>query len=320
MAKERVTHRPMNKPPVKLKLGGKPRPNGEVQVQWKDAAHKLMSSGGYDQSQWAGDDRLRRAWGMLLEDTTNAFRWRIKLDCGCIEERLRWSTGADDPEKSIVQGSDRDLWLPVRLPPGQYRCRAQYEKHRDHINPPPVRDIVEWLDDPKEKTVPADPIEPPDRWNSDREVWARIRHDEHQTMEWTVKLECGHFDTVRVNDLAWRPGDPPVLNPSTPERIEELKTELTEMESVENRHYANREWWIRMLDAGWPKPAPFRECRVCPNVHHIVAYEPIGWVESNEPPPPLPKPPRKTLETRLGKLEAEAKRLREQLKDLDEDS
>lgn len=55
-------------------------------------------------------------------------------------------------------------------------------------------------------------------------------------------------------------------------------------------------------------------------IRSIVAYQRVGWLEP-KPKPAKPKPPpRKTLERRLKKLEAEAADLRERLKNLPDDA
>ena len=77
----------------------------------------------------------------------------------------------------------------------------------------------------------------------------------------------------------------------------------------------------RLLAAGWPRPAPFRECYMCSVVRKWVAYEPVDWVAPRPKPIKLPKPKpplRKSLHARLKKLQAETEQLREQLKKLDE--
>jgi len=54
-------------------------------------------------------------------------------------------------------------------------------------------------------------------------------------------------------------------------------------------------------------------------VRHFVAYQRVGWMA--KPPKPLakPKPPsRRSLQSNLGKLEAEAARIRKQLKQSEE--
>jgi hypothetical protein len=55
----------------------------------------------------------------------------------------------------------------------------------------------------------------------------------------------------------------------------------------------------------------------------VVAYERIGWVAPKPKPPKQPakpKPPsRRGLQSKLGKLEAEAARIRKQLEQLEED-
>jgi hypothetical protein len=74
-----------------------------------------------------------------------------------------------------------------------------------------------------------------------------------------------------------------------------------------------------MYAESWPEPATFTRCRTCANSRSVVAYDRVGWVARKPKPqkPAEPQPrPRKTLERRLQKLEAEAALLREQLNDL----
>jgi hypothetical protein len=79
------------------------------------------------------------------------------------------------------------------------------------------------------------------------------------------------------------------------------------------------EYWRRLYAEKHPEPVPFTQCHTCACVRSVVAYERVGWLK------PKPKPfkavsvPRKTLERRLKKLEAEAAALREELKNRPDD-
>jgi hypothetical protein len=112
-----------------------------------------------------------------------------------------------------------------------------------------------------------------------------------------------------VTDVDWRPEDGPTY--STPKRLEGMRAEGADLDR----------WHKRLLAAGGPRPAPFRQRYMCSVVRNLVAYEPIDWVAARPKPINLPKPKptsRKSLEARLKKLETEAEQLREQLNKLDE--
>jgi hypothetical protein len=244
-------------------------------------------------------------WVFWAPNPTDVFRWRIQLDCGCVEERIKHSLGGDDnkPTSTIATASDVDPLSRERLPPGEFLCCG---KHRKRAKP--IRDFADW----GERTVrefAADPIEPPELWADEPDIWAVIRRPEPQKSAfWKTLLVCGHFGDV-VTDVEWKPEDGPTYPGA--QRLEEMRAEGADLDR----------WHKRLLAAGWPRPAPFQECYMCSVVRNLVAYEPVDWVAPRPKPikPPTPKPPsRKSLQARLKKLDAEAEQLRQQLKALDE--
>jgi len=287
-----VEQRPPTIVAQQRRLPGKPQPASEFLAEYQEHNGKRR-------------ERIPGPlWVFWAPDPNDIFRWRIQLDCGCVEERIKHSLGDDDkPISTIATASDFDPLSREWLPPGEFLCSG---KHRKRAKP--IRDIADW----GERTVrefAADPIEPPDMWANEPDIWAVIRHPEpHKSAFWKALLGCGHFADV-VTDVGWKPEDGPTY--PTPKRLEEMRAEVADLDR----------WHKRLLAAGWPRPAPFRECYMCSVVRKLVAYEPVDWVAPRPKPIKLPKPKppsRKSLEARLKTLQAEAEQLREQLKSLDE--
>jgi hypothetical protein len=289
--------------PTKRKLPGRPRPAEDVRREYQNKVGQLLSSGGYDESRWTSDDRLRRVWGMLAPDAKDVFRWRVKFDCGCIEERFTRGDEADWLQQSDVS---YQLRSPKQLPPGQFLCH-------DNANHPngqqlPLQDVVEWHER-EEVNLAPDPVELPQLWEDIPDIWAVIRRDEERTSAfYTVKLECGHYDQVIAPDLEWKPDDGPRFT-VTAERLQEMRDE------IDDDFIAACPKEARRIADGFPRPAPYEQCWLCAHVRSVVAYEPVGFLDS--PPPPPPKPKRKALEARLQKLESEAAQLRKQIEEAD---
>jgi hypothetical protein len=127
---------------------------------------------------------------------------------------------------------------------------------------------------------------------------------------WDVLLTCGHIETQFI-DPAWKPGDVPIRYTS--------KRRLSTILKVCAEDEDDEEYYRRMHAESWPNPAPFARCDTCGKLRSVVAYERVGWVKPKPKPPQPRKPPsRKSMETRLRKLERESEQLREQLKRLKE--
>jgi hypothetical protein len=244
-------------------------------------------------------------WPFWAPDPDVYYRWRLRLDCGCIVEVM---THGEDrlPDASRWPDPVSRAWLPV----GQLLCR------HDDSPAAPYREIAEW-GDRREESFPADPVEPPD-WTN-QETWAVIRHDEpHTSAFWTVTLTCGHVTDVVVSDLGWKPADGPVR--VSAKRLQEMITEFEEFWTSEpdGQNERERQRTRRLLAEGWPSPAPEHLCYTCSNARVIVAFQRVGWLVPRKPEPRLPKPPsRASLERRLRQAEAEADQVRGQLAQLD---
>lgn len=90
------------------------------------------------------------------------------------------------------------------------------------------------------------------------------------------------------------------------------------LDEIANGDPDQQSYWRRMYAEKHPDPAPFTRCRTCACVRTITAYQRVGWLATKKAAPPIPTPPpRKTLERRLQKLEAEAAQLRQQLEGLE---
>jgi hypothetical protein len=137
---------------MRQKLPGRPRPNDDVMREYDTARSNLMR---------ANRDKAPLV-GLLYPDVDKLHRWRVQLDCGCIEERL---TMSDDPE-SLASDSGEDPLSRRRLPPGQYLCGGEHRRRE-----PFVQDIVDW----GERRVVDFPADPMESDHHEPEVWALIR-------------------------------------------------------------------------------------------------------------------------------------------------
>lgn len=297
---ERQPHPASAPPPPGLKrrqLGKPARSNDEALMAYRQ--------------QW--DEGLARTpmFSMWHASPEDIFRWQIQFDCGCTEER---STTTDDPQ-SLLDGSDENYFTGQKLPPGEYLCHRalDHKEEREY----PLRDIASWDECIGQRELLADPIDPPDWWLGDDDEtglnWARHRHAEPcDVMDWKATLTCGHQIQVdRAVD--WTPDQP--LRRATPERLAEMRAEITDLYAPEP--IPSRE--AKMLDAGWPELSTYLDCDACKVMCKPAAFEPLGWLV---PPPPTPRKPRKQkspeerLRARLRQAEREAARLRAELKQL----
>lgn len=244
-------------------------------------------------------------WPFWAPDPDEYYRWRVQLDCGCINEVLTLG-----PDRRPDDTQWPDPLCGTRLPARQMLCT-----HEDSP-PAPYREIAAW-GDRRELTFPADPAKPPD-W-ADAETWAVLRHDEpHTSAFWTVTLSCGHVTEVPVSNLGWKPADGP--SRVSADTLREMTTEFEEfwVEQPDVQKPREREHTKRMLAEGWPSPSPEHLCYACPQVRAIVACQRIGWLVRRPPEPKPPKPPsRASLQQRLRQAEAQADELRRQLAQLD---
>jgi hypothetical protein len=136
---------------------------------------------------------------------------------------------------------------------------------------------VGWIG-PKVKDFPPDPVEPPELWADDPEMWALVRHDAaHSSAFWKVILACGHVETV-----------------------------VTDVEQM------------RLVKARYPRPAPWLPCTMCTWVKSLVAYERIGWLVPPPKPPRKPRRQRsreEILRAHVKRTERELARLRRELRE-----
>jgi len=139
---------------------------------------------------------------LVVPDPEDIYRWRVQFDCGCIEEQL----ATNDDVKLLLAHSHTDPLSRQRLPAGQFLCE---KAARDHTrSPEPDQLVVGWIDRGVKDFVP-DPVEPPELWADDSEMWALVRRDAaHSSAFWTVILACGHAGTM-VTDLDWVLGQRP---------------------------------------------------------------------------------------------------------------
>lgn len=270
---------------VERKLPGEPIPREDIVRQYEDW-HRANLLAGPGQAV---------VFELIVPRPENTYQWRIELDCGCIRDVVT----ASDDAASLMDRSDK-YWSwgkEEKLPPGQWLCMdPNCEDHRSYGGP--VRDIVEWVkrhDDP----YIMEPLE----------IDGEIIHGEKNFAKWDVVLSCGHRDT-ELTAPRWKAED----GPAHPRRKHiGLQQALKEICRTED----DKAYWRRVYAEKHPEPVPFRQCNTCANLRSVVAYERVGWVAPRPKPiaPVKPKPrPRKTLERRLEKLEAEAAALREELK------
>ncbi|MBC9714312.1 hypothetical protein H9Y04_17265 [Streptomyces sp. TRM66268-LWL] len=277
-------------------LPGRARPRKEVLRKVEEANAELR-------------ERLPSAlWPLMVTEAEQYYRWRVQLDCGCVDEVL--TLGEERlPSERQWRGPEHE-WLQK----GQMVCV------HDDAPPAPYRDIAEW-GERREVTFPADPVEPDD--GMDPQTWAVLRHDEpHTSAFWKVTLACGHITDTIAPDLGWKPEDGPRL--CSVKRVAEMTKEWEEYwaSNPTEQSPREREHMRRMLSQRWPTPEPECRCYTCCFVHWIVAYQRVGWLVPRKAAPKRrqsPKPPsRAALQRRLQQAEAEAERLRSQLADLDQ--
>ncbi len=215
---------------VERRLPGKARPAEEVLREYREFNAKRR-------------ERINSIlWPFWAPDPDGFFRWRVKLDCGCITEVM--THGEDSPP-------DEQRWLDhvgrAWLPAGQSLC-----SHPDSP-PAPYREIREWTSR-REVSFPADPIEPPD-W-ADEKSWAVLRREVPSTSAfWTVTLACGHVTEI-VADLDWKPADGP--HRVTAARQQEMTKEFEKFWATQpgGQSEREREHTKRMLVPRKPAPKP----------------------------------------------------------------
>jgi hypothetical protein len=73
----------------------------------------------------------------------------------------------------------------------------------------------------------------------------------------------------------------------------------------------------KLLDAGWPELGSYLDCRLCPIVRKVSAYESLGWLvaPAKQVRARRQKSRREVLETRIRHAERELKQLRKELDD-----
>ncbi|GAA2567325.1 hypothetical protein [Mycolicibacterium diernhoferi] len=213
-------------------------------------------------------------WPLWHPNPEDIFRWRIKFDCGCVEDRM---TTTDDPQ-SLRDGSDNDWRTSERLPPGQYVCgRTDHPHHKF-----PVRNVASWDGRRGERDFAADPIEPPEWWgDAGAEKWMAYRKEPRTLANWAATLTCGHRFTTLMN-LDWTPEQG--LHETPPERLSEMRAEWADAYAPD----PIPDEYARQLDAGWPQLYHYLDCDACKNVRAPVSYQPLGWLV----PPPKPRKPR----------------------------
>lgn len=277
------------------RLPGSPRPNAEVLRE-------------YNEFNARSRERLKPGlWPLLAPDPDTVFRWRVKFNCGCVQERLACTDSAD----GLLSGSDFDVLSWERLPKGQFLCGGQHERAEFD----PIRDVQDW-GQRSEREFPADPAEP--QYGFTPEEWALVRRDKpHSSAIWRTRLTCGHQCQVHT-DLDWRPEDGPRYLPK--ERSRQLQAEWR-AEWPKELPSSGMHYLYQVILAGSPRPAPFRSCRLCSEVRSVVLYEPVGWLTSQQSKAVAPKHRRSraAIESELKRAEAKAARLRAELESSSQD-
>lgn len=252
---------------------------------------------------------LLELWELRTPTADDLFRWRVRLDCGCVKELLIHGD-MDSPVDRVWPSSgliDGDL-LPGEV---EHVCTGMSDSYRE---------IVEWGEH-RIVDQPADPVEPPDYLSDEPDLWEKMRHPEPRTLaHWSTTLACGHYKEVTVEDLDWRPSNGSVVTLTDEQRksrLAELDRAAAE-ESAEDLR-ARREHVRRMVAAGLPKPAPEQRCGTCRYAHRIVSCEPNGWLVPGRPikKPKAKAPSRAALKKKLKEAEAAASNLRRQLAEMD---
>jgi hypothetical protein len=150
-------------------------------------------------------------------DPEDIYRWRVQFNCGCVDEQLATNDSVD----RLLSHSHTDPLSRQRLPTGQFLCEKSAREHKG--SPEPDQLVVGWLDREVKDFAP-DPVEPPELWADDPEMWALVRRDTaHSSAFWTVILACGHVETM-VTDVGWVFGQRPHF--VTGQRADEMAAEL----------------------------------------------------------------------------------------------
>lgn len=271
-----------------VRIPGRARPGKKVLEEFSESVQQMRRT-------------IKPAfWPLFILEADDMYRWRVQLDCGCIDEVLTRGQGSLPADRQC-QDPVGQAWLPA----GEVWCRTSHE------TPSPYREIVEWVS-VEVKEFPADPEDAPN-W-LDPETWAVIRHPEpHSSAFWRVQLTCGHYTDVPT-DLEWRPEDGPRL--VTTERAAEMLREFEEFwaspeadgqdDDIERQHRR------QMLELRWPRPEPDKRCYTCSAVSKIVGYQPIGWLLPRRKSVP-DEAQRSGVQARLRQAEAEVEKLRRQL-------
>lgn len=284
---------------VERRLRGKARDREEVLREYNEYNERRKQA---VLEKWGPSAHV--LWQLLAPEPSKIFRWRIQLECGCIEEAATY--GEDRRPDALTM---YDYINGTELPQGQVIC------HRDdHKMPAPYRAITAW-GARREVEFPADPVEPPDWWPDGKAtVWAKRRYKKrHSKAFWKVTLECGHVTEVCTGP-AWKPEDGPKRVNAA--RLAEMVADFEQ--AVADGHVEDevqREHWRRMLADGWPSPQTEQMCFRCPEARRVVAYQRVGWlahpVGTRTPVPAGPSKPE--LEQKLRTAERQAHRLRAQL-------
>jgi len=196
---------------------------------------------------------------LLVPDPEKIYRWRVQYDCGWIEEQL----ATNDTAEWLLDHSHTDPLSRGRLPAGQFLCEKSAREHKRSTEPEQL--IVGWIDR-EVKEFPPDPVEPPELWADDPEMWALVCHDTaHSSAFWTVTLACGHVETM-VTDLDRVFGQRPHF--VTEQRAAEMAAELETMPDDDHKRKQ-----MRLVKARYPRPAPWLPCTMCTWVKSLVAYE-----------------------------------------------
>jgi hypothetical protein len=242
---------------------------------------------------------------LLVPDPEHIYRWRVQYSCGCIEEQL----ATNDTVEWLLGHSHIDPLSRQRLPAGQFLCEKSAGEQKG--SPEPEQLIVGWIDW-EVKDFPPDPVEPPELWADDHEMWALVRQKTaHSSAFWTVILACGHVETM-VTDVDWVFGQPPHF--VAEQRAGEMAAEL---ETLPDDDHKRKQ--MRLVKARYPRPAPWLSCTMCTWVKSLVAYQRAGWLV---PPPKPPRKPRRQrsreeiLQEQVNRTERELARLRRELKEV----
>ena len=325
------------KTPVEKKLPGTPIPREELVAEWRELQHSNLLKGVL----------ASFMFDVYYSTPDKTYQWRVQFDCGCVRDVLtrdRESMPADDrsalgeladsyhfglgspserekreqkkyydkkavedarasfrgeepvpdPRRPLVSGEER-------LPNGQFLCHSpdctRYQQGG------PVRDIVSWIRR-RDNLYVSEPLV----------IDGKTIRGEKQQAVWDVLLSCDHFGH-QTAEPDWDPKEGPRHHKGKKRRGLDDMLEVVAQGDPDKENY-----WRRMYAEDHPEPAPFVYCYTCPRIRSIVAYQRIGWLEP-KPKPVKPKPPpRKTLERRLKKLEADAADLRERLKNLPDEA